>query len=565
MISRLRFSGIMVFLGLGMILARLGYWQIWRGPELSSKADNQHFDSLELAGERGEIKASDGSILVDSAVAYLLYVYKPNFQGNAEATGNKLANILEVQEGAEAGETRIKTAVKIKEKLMNGSTWELLARNVTAEQKKTIENLGISGVGFQQISTRFYPEASMSAQVLGFVGSDAAGRPQGYFGLEGFYERELKGVPGFIRQEKDARGNPILVGSFQEVDSQPGRTIVTHIDRFVQYLVESELKAGLEKYGAAAGEVVIMEPATGAIVASASYPNYDPAKFGLFPTEYYPNPAISQSYEPGSTFKVLVMAAALAEKLVEPESECDICGGPVKIGKYSIRTWDGKYRPNLTMTEVIVHSDNTGMVFVGQKLGEEKLMDYLEKFGIGRKTGIDLEGEAAPSLRTRWGDIDIATTSFGQGIAVTTMQMLRAVGAIANDGVIMTPQVAAEIGGEKIRPKAGGRVITQKAVNEIREMMVKAVQDGEAKFAAPKGYRIAGKTGTSQIPVAGHYDEEKTIASFVGFAPAENPRFVMIVKLNNPTSSPWGSETAAPLWFSVAKKLLTYWNIPPSE
>lgn len=551
---RLKFSILVIFLGFGAVLARLGYWQIARGAELSSRADNQHFDSLELTGVRGEIKASDGSILVDSMVAYLLYVYKPNFKGGVNEVGDKLASILETQKAEE-----------IKQKLLRDSVWEMLARNVTSDQKKTIEKMSIPGIGFQLVSTRFYPEASMSAQVLGFVGNDAAGKPKGYFGLEGFYERELRGVPGFIRQEKDANGNPILVGSFQEISSWSGRTVVTHIDRFVQYLVENELRSGLEKYGASAGEVVVMEPTTGAIVSNAAYPNYDPAKYGSFPVEYYSNPSISQSYEPGSTFKVLIMAAALTEKLIAPDTKCDICDGPVKIGKYNIRTWDGYYRPDLTMTDVIVHSDNTGMVFAGQKLGEERLMDYLKKFGIGQKTGIDLEEEAAPALRKKWGDIDVATTSFGQGVAVTSMQMVRAVGAIANQGIIMTPQVAMEIDGKKIQPKAGDMVISQKAADEVKEMMVKAVREGEAKFAAPKGYLIAGKTGTSQIPVAGHYDEDKTIASFVGFAPADDPKFVMIVKLNNPTSSQWGSETAAPLWFSIAKKLLNYWNIPPSE
>lgn len=549
---RLRFSALVIFCGFAAIFVRLGYWQIVRGSELSSKADNQHFDSLELTGMRGEIRASDGSVLVGSAEAYLLYVYKPNFEGDANEVSKKLTDILKTQKPEE-----------IKRKLLRDSTWEMLARNVSPAQKEAIENLLISGLGFESISIRFYPEASMSAQVLGFVGNDASGKPKGYFGLEGFYERELRGIPGFIRQEKDAKGNPILVGSFQEVDSRSGRSVVTYIDRFVQYLVENELKAALERYGASAGEVVVMDPKSGAIVANAAYPNYDPTKFNLFPAEYYPNPVVSQSYEPGSTFKVLIMAAALTENLVTPDTKCDACAGPVRIGKYNIRTWDEHYRPDLTMTDVIVHSDNTGMVFAGQKLGEEKLVDYLKKFGIGQKTGIDLEEEATPALRKKWGDIDVATASFGQGVAVTTIQMVRAVGAIANQGVIMTPQVAAEIDGKKISPKTGDRVISSKAADEITEMMIKAVQDGEAKFAAPKGYRIAGKTGTSQIPVAGHYDEDKTITSFVGFAPANDPKFVMITKLNNPTSSQWGSETAAPLWFNIAKKLLLYWGISP--
>lgn len=409
----------------------------------------------------------------------------------------------------------------------------------------------------------------MSAHVLGFVGSDAAGRPKGYFGIEGYYDRELRGVAGRLKQEKDAGGDPILVGSYQEVLPSPGRDVVLSIDRYVQQLAETELKNGLEKYGAAAGEAVIMDPKDGSLLASASFPNYDPNEFFKFDPKVYPNPTISQTYEPGSTFKVLVMAAALNEGAVEPDTKCDDCGGPVEIGKYLIRTWDGKYRGEVSMRDTIIHSDNTGMVFAGQKLGAEKLAQYLGKFGIGKATGIDLQEEAAPGLRDKWGEIDVATASFGQGVAVTSMQMLRAVGAIANGGVVTVPHVARSIidkGEErKVEIKTGNRAISKKSADEITEMMVGAVVEGEAKFAAPKGYRIAGKTGTAQIPVAGHYDSEKTIASFVGFAPADNPKFVMIVKLREPTSSPWGSETAAPLWFSIAKKLLLYWGISPNE
>ena len=222
------------------------------------------------------------------------------------------------------------------------------------------------------------------------------------------------------------------------------------------------------------------------------------------------------------------------------------------------------------MTEVLEHSDNTGMVFAARRLGNDKLLEYIKKFGFGNLTGIDLQGETSPGLRSELKDIDLATTSFGQGIAVTSIQMLRAVAAIANGGVIKTPVVVDKISTNSqdmgfVNKKPEERIISAEASGKIKEMMVKAVINGEAKFAAPKGYRIAGKTGTAQIPVAGHYDNEKTIASFVGFAPANNPKFAMIVKLREPRSSQWGSETAAPLWFSIAKKLLLYWNIPPEQ
>ncbi len=548
-----------MILAFAAIEARLFYWQIVRGAELSARADSQHFDSLDIAARRGKIISGDGEILGGTIDKYLLYIYKPQFWGNAEELVGKLL--------PEEKEKKEETGKMLMEKLSRESVWELLAKNLSAEDRDKIESFGIEGLGFEGQPQRFYPEASMSAHVLGFVGSDAAGRPKGYFGIEGYYDRELRGVPGRLRQEKDAGGDPILVGSYQEVPSRPGRDVVLTIDRYVQALAEAELKQAIEKYGATAGEAVIMDPADGKLIASASFPNYDPNEFGKFDQKVYRNPAISESYEPGSTFKVLVMAAALNEGAVTPETKCDDCGGPVEIGKYLIRTWDGKYREGVSMTDTIIHSDNTGMVFAGRKLGAEKLAEYLGKFGIGKATGIDLQEEAAPQLREKWGEIDVATASFGQGVAVTSMQMLRAVGAIANGGVVTVPHAAKMIvdGGVEtgVEIKAGERVISKKTADEITEMMVGAVKEGEAKFAAPKGYRIAGKTGTAQIPVAGHYDSEKTIASFVGFAPADNPKFVMITKLREPTSSPWGSETAAPLWFNIAKKLLLYWGIPP--
>jgi cell division protein FtsI/penicillin-binding protein 2 len=558
---------------------RLGYWQIVRGAELSARADLQHFDSLDIAARRGKIISGDGEVLGGTVDRYLLYVYKPHFKDDAKEVAERLASFFsrlsrekndEFDELKDEGDEKEKREEKEKtliERLSAGSVWELLAKNLSVQDRDEIESYQIEGLGFEQQPQRFYPEASMSAHVLGFTGSDAAGRPKGYFGVEGYYDRELRGVAGRLRQEEDAGGNPILVGSFQEVEPQPGRDVVVTIDRYVQALVETELKKALEKYGAAGGEAVIMDPGDGSIIASASFPNYDPNEFGKFDPKVYPNPAISQTYEPGSTFKVLVMAAALNEGAVTSETKCDDCGGPVSIGKYLIRTWDGKYRQEVNMTDTIIHSDNTGMVFAGRKLGAEKLVEYLGKFGIGKATGIDLAEEAAPGLREKWGEIDVATASFGQGVAVTSMQMLRAVGAIANGGVVTVPHVARSIidrGVEKkVEVKTGERVISKKTAAEITEMMVGAVVEGEAKFAAPKGYRIAGKTGTAQIPVAGHYDSEKTIASFVGFAPADNPKFVMITKLREPTSSPWGSETAAPLWFSIAKKLLLYWGIAP--
>ena len=243
--------------------------------------------------------------------------------------------------------------------------------------------------------------------------------------------------------------------------------------------------------------------------------------------------------------------------------------GPVNVGEYTVRTWNDEYHGTTTMTKILEHSSNVGMVYVGGKLGKEKLIGFLKQFGIGTPTGIDLEEESSPLLRPErdWSEIDLATASFGQGIAVTPIQMVRAVAALANGGALMEPHVVAQIDDKgrsvSIKPKKVRQVISPTTSRIITEMMVAAVDNGEAKWAKPAGYRIAGKTGTAQIPVSGHYDKDKTIASFVGFAPADDPKFVMLVTLREPSTSPWGSETAAPLFFAIARDLFSYWGISP--
>ena len=231
-----------------------------------------------------------------------------------------------------------------------------------------------------------------------------------------------------------------------------------------------------------------------------------------------------------------------------------------------------EYNEDVTMTDVIIHSDNTGMVYTGRRLGLDRMLSYLKKFGIGEMTGIDLQGEFAPSIRDRdqWYPIDVATTTFGQGITVTPIELITAFSAIANGGKRMEPHVVAKIqtkdGKEiEILPKVLSKPISSKASKVITEMMVNAVNQGEAKYLKPKGYRVAGKTGTAQIPVEGHYDANKTIASFIGFAPADDPKFLMLVVIDRPTTSIYGAETAAPVFFKVAKDILTYYNIPPAE
>ncbi|MEK7112039.1 MAG: penicillin-binding protein 2, partial [Patescibacteria group bacterium] len=412
---------------------------------------------------------------------------------------------------------------------------------------------------------------SSAAHLLGFVGKDEEGGDLGYFGLEGYYNLALSGKPGFESLEKDAQGTPILLGDTSEILAINGVDLLTNIDKAVQRSLEKRLLEGMERYGASGGTAIVMNPTNGAILGMSSFPSYDPKNYFKFGDSFFKNPAVSDTFEPGSVFKVLIMAAALDAGAVEPDTVCEICAGPLKVDKYFIETWNKEYRPDSTMLDVIVHSDNVGMAFVGQKIGADTLYDYLDKFGIGSATGIDLQGESSPLLRERgtWNIVDLATASFGQGVAVTPIQMIKAVGIIANGGKVVKPQVVDKLLGEgweeDIKPEIGERVISQETVAEITAMMVEAARNGEAKWTHLRGFSVAGKTGTAQIPIAGHYDDEKTIASFIGFAPAVNPKFIMLVTLKEPQTSPWASETAAPLWYSIARDLFPYFGIQPEN
>lgn len=571
-----------VFLTGLLIVFRLFYWQVLRQDKLLALAESQYLKIAEITASRGEILASDGQPLVTNEAAYTIFGLPKELKVQPEEIAKKLSPILanldkepvvgELQEEFEARNLeRLKVTEKEIEERLSQKTlsWVLLARKVSHDKKDRIQSEKIEGVGARLEEKRLYPEASMAAHILGFVGSDSQGKDTGYFGLEGYYNGQLKGKSGVVSQEKDAAGNPILLGNFQEVEPRQGRALITSIDRTVQFIAEEKLKKGIEKYGAKGGSVIVADPKAGAILAMASFPSYDPASWEDYKEEDFKNPIVADTYEPGSTFKLIGMAAALNEKILKPETICENCAGPREISGFTIRTWNNKYQENQTATYTLVHSDNVGMVFVAEKLGLPRYLRYLSKFGFGEETGADLQDETPAKLRSSkdWKQIDLATASFGQGIAVTAIQMLQAVGAIANGGNLMQPYIVQKITGDgktfDNHPKVVREVISEEAAGILKEMMVEAVEEGEARYFAPKGFKIAGKTGTAQIPIAGHYDPHKTIASFVGFAPADNPRFVMLVRYTAPTTSPYGAETAAPTFFEIAKELFAYFGIAP--
>lgn len=556
------------------ILVRLYYWQVVKSSDLTAQAKAQHTQKESIDARRGNILSSDGSILSSTSVSWLVYASLPELQQKPREIANMLASIWIPRESPEENydyqKTLLEEAVRLEGLLSKEDiSWIALKHRVDDATKVNIAALKIEGIGFEPEQTRLYPEASSAAHLLGFVGKDEEGNNTGYFGLEGFYDLTLSGKPGFRQRESSALGTPILSGVWRSSEAVAGVDLVTHIDKTVQFLVEQNLQSAVEKYGAKSGVVIVMRPHDGAILGLASYPSFDPGEYWEYSDELFKNSAISNSFEPGSIFKPLVMAAGIDAGEVKPDTKCDICHEPLKIGKYAIRTWNDKYQKDATMTDVIVHSDNVGMSFVGLKLGKDTLFDYLSKYGFGSETGIDLQGEATPTLRDKndWGDIDVATVSFGQGIAVTPIQMITAMTAIARDGKIVYPQVVDKLRvdgwEEDLKPRYGETVLSKEAANQVAQMMVEAAKNGEAKWTAVRGFEIAGKTGTAQIPVAGHYDEDKTIASFIGFAPAPDPEFLMLVTLREPESSPWASETAAPLWFNIAKDLFPYLGVQP--
>lgn len=557
---RWRYLTVLVFFAFGFlcISGRLFYWQIVEGASLQQAGQDQYGTTVTLTPQRGEILASDNFPLVTNRLSYLIFA-NPKEIKNPNTTAEILSPILQ------------EDSATISALLSLNKFWISLSPDANYLAKNKIDTLKIPGVGFAENYTRLYPEASMAAQLLGFVGKDNNGNPKGYFGLEGYYDGLLKGRPGIATEVDDAFGRPVLSEINENSGKADGSSLKLYVDRTIQYIVEQKLQEGITKFGADAGMAVVMDPKTGGVLALAAFPSFDEATYGNFDESLYKNPLITNTYEPGSTFKPLIMSAAIDAGLVKPQTTCPICGGPVTIGGYTIQTWDDKHFPNETMIDILKNSDNDGMIYVSELLGHDKMLTYINKFGIGSMTGIDLQGEEAVPLKPQdqWYPIDFATASFGQGISVTPIELLDAFSAIANNGERMEPHVVQSVVNPQgqvipLAPKVLDQPISAETAQIMTQMLVYTVDNGEAAFARLPGYRVAGKTGTASIPVSGHYDSSQTIASFIGFAPADNPKFSMLVILDKPTASIYGSETAAPVFFDIAKALLAYYGVAPT-
>ncbi len=577
-----------LFLFLFVVIAcRLFQLQILEYSEFTALAESQHWGSTDLPAARGRIFSAGGFPLVENQIAYLVYGEPPNIQNVEDAT-QQLAEVL-VDENLKTQNSKVKTTSQIskldeverlEQALKQDLQWVPLAHEVSPETKQKIEELEIKGIGFEEEPKRYYPEGNLAAHFLGFVGSDEQGQDQGYYGLEGFYNGDLRGRPGRIIEEKAASGEPILVGGYRRISAEDGRDLVLTIDRSLQFMVEQKLKTAVEKYGAKSGSVVIMEPQTGGVLAMASYPTYDPAEPNVSLGEgeaegredsepQWTNPAISETYEPGSVLKALTMSAGIDTKTVTPQTTMTD-SGPITVSGYKVDNWDGKHHGEETMIEVLQHSNNCGAAWVGQQVGAETLRNYFLKFGLGEVSGIDLEDEDTGIVKelSEWRPIDLANAAFGQGVSLTPLQLVSVFSTIVNGGKMMEPYLVSEIReGDRvirIKPKEVAQVLSAKSADIMVEMLIAAVEGGESKFYNLETHKVGGKTGTAQIPVEGRYDPRKTNCTFVGFLPAR-PDFVMLVLLRQPSASIYAAETAVPTWMEIAKELTVYYGIEPDK
>lgn len=558
----------MVFLGVFLaLLMRLGYWQIWKHQELSAIAQQQYDSLQEIPPERGLILDRNDYVLAGNEEVYTLFAQPHLLKESPESIATKLAPLLIDPTASDAAQQQLMWQQTISGRLSSDRKWVSLATGLNREQEEKIKNLKIFTLGFDPIMDRRYPDASVSAHLLGFVGKDDQGQDQGYFGVEGYYDRELRGRPGKQEIQRSASGLPLLAAStLHETQPEEGRNLRLTIDKGLQQSLEMLLADGVSKYSADSGEVVVMDPNTGDVLALAAVPTYDPRNFADADPSLYRNPVVSDLYEPGSTLKVLTVAAAVEAGVANAETTCPVCGGPRVISGFSIRTWNEAYNPNISVRDALAKSDNTAMVYLQDLLGKQRTLQWWEKFGLNVSTGVDLQGEVKPVWRSDrdWREIDVATSSFGQGIAITSLQLVRSVSSLANGGYLVRPRVvsALQTGSDwqTVPVQKGEKILSDETLRAVNEMMVYSAQQGDSKWTASRIVNVAGKTGTAQIAEGGTYLEDQTIASFVGFAPAEKPEFVMLVKLRYPKTSPWGSETAAPLWYKMMPIVLQATN-----
>ncbi|MBI4117724.1 MAG: hypothetical protein HY453_01440 [Parcubacteria group bacterium] len=447
--------------------------------------------------------------------------------------------------------------------------YEPLARKLSEEQVRRIQEMDMDGIYFKKENWRYSVHGNLASHVLGFVGFEGDAR-KGFYGIEGYFDSELSGTPGELFAEKDVAGRWIALTEKKFIPAKDGVDIVLTLDKSIQFVACEKLKKALETYAARSGSVIVMEPKTGRILAMCNMPDFDPNSYqDVSDVGIYNNSSTFSEYEPGSIFKPLTLAAAMDADLITPDTTYED-EGKVHIDVYDIQNSDKLSHGIQTMTQVLEKSLNTGTIFVAQKLGFTAFQKYMENFGFGESTGIELLYEATGNLKSldkKNSPVYLATASFGQGITVTPLQMVTAFSAIANGGTLMKPYIVDEMrypdgNVKKIEPKVIRKVISSRTSTLMGGMLVAAVNNGYGKNAAIAGYDIGGKTGTAQVASGGEY-RGGTIHSFVGYAPVDDPAFVIITKLDNPQNGAFAESTATPLFREIALFLLQYFQISP--
>ncbi len=537
-----------------ILLLRLLMFQLPLDPQTTTYLDNLrdsgYTRTLQLAAARGNIYDRHGEALAVNTLEYRIGA-SPSLVANSRLTATQLSTILGVNE------------LDIFNALNSDQDWVLIAPSVSADLAQQVRALDLPEITFESVPHRSYPQGTVAAQVLGFVGGDL----RGYYGVEGHYNDQLAGRV----TDQTVSNIPFDVPQVDAAE-QHGRDVVLTIDRDVQYVAESELLDDINTYQASSGSIIVENPRTGEILAMASYPSFDPnTYFNIQDESQLTNPAISGQFEPGSVFKILTMAAGLETGSITPDFTY-LDEGKLTVGGTDIYDWDRAAHGTVDATQILVNSLNIGASTIALKMGTSNFYTMMGRFGIGRLTGIDLEGEQpgqlpAPGDET-WSESQFATQAFGQGVAVTPLQMIAAASAIANGGLMMQPHVVyAIIDGDNevlAHPANLGRPISAQTAEEVTQMMIAVVNDGLDGKASVPGYTIAGKTGTAQIATPIGYEVAGSIASFIGFFPADDPQVIIFIKLDRPKDY-WGSSTAAPAFAKLAERLAILLDIPPDN
>ncbi|MFZ3208016.1 MAG: penicillin-binding protein [Geobacteraceae bacterium] len=537
--------------------ARAYYLQVIQREQLLKQAEKQYQKIVQLTPGRGAIYDRNGAALAVSIEMDSCYAETRNMENIAEASA-RLAPLV--------GMTR----QDLQRKLAGSRNFVWLQRQMTPELSTRIKYLDIEGIGFVKESKRYYPNAETAGHVIGFTGID----PDGLEGIERRYDSTILGATGYLVTERDALGRDIALKGPVVKNASKGNNVTLTLDKNIQYITEKELSKAVQTSRAKGGIALVMEPQSGKVLAMANYPDFNPNSYFKYPQSALRNRAISDSFEPGSTLKTFLIAAALEEKVVSPTEGFDCEDGSWSVGGRTIH--DTHRYGRLSVAEILKYSSNIGAAKIGCRLGRERLAGYLHGFGFGDKSGIDLPGEANGTVRDqrKWFGIDLATISFGQGIAVSALQLVTGVSAIANGGKLMKPYLVEKItddSGEVLKefaPQIRRQVITPETARAVARMMEGvAAEGGTGVSAVVEGYKVAGKTGTAQKvdPITKWYSVDKRTASFVGFVPADNPRLTIIVVIDEPRTSSYGGVVAAPAFSAIALQSLCYLKVPPNQ